>query len=139
MDVLRGGRLKLLQDFMESTKTTRAGKRKSVSGPLRFLPLPPRGAVSSSLSSTLFIHRRISACSLRLTLIHTRLRQTYKRSHECGGTYRYKLPVPFGGRLASKSQEKGGRLGRHKEEEQQTGQGSCTMTRHQIIPLYHGD
>lgn len=30
-------------------------------------------------------------------------------------------------------------LGRHKEEKQQTSQGSYTVTRNQIIPCYHGD
>lgn len=58
-----------------------------------------------------------------------------------GCTYRYKLPVPFGGRLVSKRREGWeGFMGRHKEEDQQTSQRSRVMYYVMgLFPWHHGD
>lgn len=58
-----------------------------------------------------------------------------------GCTYRYKLPVPFGGRLVSKWRERWeGFMGRHKEEDQQTSQRSRVMYYVMgLFPWHHGD
>ena len=52
---------------------------------------------------------------------------TLTQENASGCTYRHKLPVPFGGRLESKRQEREEGLGRYKVEEQQTSQGSYTV------------
>lgn len=144
-------------------QSKRAGKKS-----LLFLPLPLRGTLSTTLLAWIcfyIIKLNFRKCSsshsyfnfifkyvlsdLAKTRTHTQT-QTQGQWHTItvggretasGCTYRYKLPVPFGGRLVSKRREGWeGFMGRHKEEDQQTSQRSRVM--YYVMGLFlwhHGD